>query len=185
MRVGEVVGRDTGWIALFAGIAGTADVILIPEIPYRLDIVCEKINDRYEGDIGFAIVVVAEGAFPEGGDTVLAEKGATGKTERLGGIADRLALEIGERTGRETRSLALRHLQRGGQPNAYDRPLALRFGAAAVKLVQDGCVGCMVALHPPEVLAVPLAEAVAEIKRVPLGGDVVRTARSIGISFGD
>ncbi|MCH7565830.1 MAG: ATP-dependent 6-phosphofructokinase [Gemmatimonadetes bacterium] len=181
----EVMGRGTGWIALYAGLAGTADVILIPEIPYRLDSVCERIDDRYEGDVGFAIVVAAEGAFPEGGDPVLAEKRATGKTERFGGIADQLANEIGERTGRETRSLALRHLQRGGQPNAYDRLLALQFGSAAINLVQDGHFGCMVALDPPNVLAVPLAEAVAEIRQVPLDGDVVRTARSLGISFGD
>ncbi|GMR11884.1 MAG: 6-phosphofructokinase [Gemmatimonadota bacterium] len=185
VMVVEVMGRGAGWIALFAGLAGTADVILIPEIPYRLDTVCEKIDDRYDGEVGFAIVVAAEGAFPLGGHTVLVEQGGTGKTERLGGIADRLAHEIGERTGRETRSLALGHLQRGGQPNAYDRLLALRFGAAAVNLVKDGCFGCMVALAPPEVLAVPLAEAVAEIKRVPVDGDVVRTARSLGVSFGD
>lgn len=185
VMVVEVMGRGTGWIALFAGMAGTADVILIPEIPYRLDNVCRKIDERYEGDLGFAIVVAAEGAFPEGGDPVLAEKGGAGKMERLGGIAERLAHEIGQRTGRETRSLALRHLQRGGQPNAYDRLLALRFGAAAVKLVRDGCFGCMVALDPPKVLAVPLAEAVTDIKRVPLDGDVVQTARSLGISFGD
>ena len=185
VMVVEVMGRGTGWIALYAGLAGTADVILIPEIPYRLDSVCERIDDRYEGDVGFAIVVAAEGAFPEGGDPVLAEQRATGETERFGGIADRLASEIGERTGRETRSLALRHLQRGGQPNAYDRLLALQFGAAAINLVQDGHFGCMVALDPPNVLAVPLGEAVAKIRQVPLDGDVVRTARSLGISFGD
>lgn len=185
VMVVEVMGRGAGWIALFAGIAGTADVILIPEIPYSLDRVCEKIQERYDGDLGFAIVVAAEGAFPEGGEPVLVEKGAPGKAERFGGIADRLAHEIAERTGRETRSLALGHLLRGGEPTAYDRLLALRFGTAAVSLVRDGCFGCMVALDPLGVRAVPLAEAVAEIKQVPVDGDVVRTARSLGVSFGD
>jgi len=185
VMVVEVMGRGTGWIALFAGLAGTADVILIPEIPYHSEKIYEKIRSRYRGELGFAVVVVAEGAFPEGGRPVLAEEGAPGTSERFGGIAEQLAHEIGEHTGKETRSLVLGHLQRGGQPNAYDRLLSLRFGAAAVDLVKDGCFGCMVALNPPDVLAVPMSEALAQIKRVPVDGDVVRTARSLGISFGD
>lgn len=179
VMVVELMGRHTGWIALFAGVAGTADVILIPEIPYSLDAVCDKIESRYVAGSQFAIVVTAEGARPEGGEPEYEEGG------RYGGIAEKLATEIRERTDRETRSLVLGHLQRGGNPTAYDRLLALRFGAAAVRLLQDGHFGCMVALDPPEIHAVPLGEAVAELNMVPVDGDVVRTARMMGTSFGD
>ncbi len=183
VMVVEVMGRHAGWIALFAGLAGTADVILLPEIPYSLDRVCEKIESRYRGDTGFAIVVAAEGAYPIGGEPVY--KQAASGSIRLGGIAERLAGEINERTGRDTRSLVLGHLQRGGPPISYDRLLSLRFGAAAVQLLNDNCFGCMVALDPPNVMAVPLAEAIRRTKVVPLGGDVVKTARSLGVCLGD
>lgn len=185
VMVVELMGRDAGWIALFAGLGGTADVILIPEIAYDLDRVCEKVESRYDGDRGFAIVVAAEGAREAGGEPVYQEGAGPGHAARLGGIAERLAEQIGERTGRETRSLVLGHLQRGGEPTAYDKVLALRFGAAAVELAERGRFGCMVALDPPEVRAVPLAKAVAHIKTVPVEGDIVRTARRLGISFGD
>lgn len=185
VMVVELMGRHSGWIALFAGVAGTADVILIPEIPYSLDSVCRKIESRYNGDSGFAIVVIAEGAHPSGGAATVADDGRHGQSARLGGVGELLATEIQRRTGRETRSLALGHLQRGGEPIAYDKLLALRFGAAAVNLVKDECFGCMVALHPPDVLAVPLKQAISEIKYVPPDGDVVCTARALGISFGD
>ena len=185
VMVVEVMGRDAGWIALFAGLAGTADIILIPEIPYDLDRICEKVQSRYDDDDGFAIVVVAEGARPAGGDAVFEEPNPETGMPRYGGIAERLAEQIGGATGRETRSLVLGHLQRGGEPTAYDKILALRFGAAAVDLVADGHFGCMVALDPPDVLAVPLEEATAKIKLVPTDGDVVNTARSLGVSFGD
>ena len=184
VMVVELMGRTAGWIALYAGVAATADVILIPEIPYDLDSLCAKIEERYDGGPGFAIVVAAEGAFEAGGSATFHEQSAGGGTPRLGGIAEKLAQQIEERTGHEARSLVLGHLQRGGEPIAYDRLLALRFGSAAVELVRDGCFGCMVALDPPEVLAVPLKEAVAKLKLVPTDGDLVRTARSIGISFG-
>lgn len=180
----ELMGRNAGWISLFAGVAGTADVILIPEIPYDMDRVAEKIEARYHmGRRGFAIVVVSEGAYPRGGEPQFLEK--DGGQVRLGGIAEEVAAQIHERTGRETRSLVLGHLQRGGSPNAYDRLLSLRFGAAAVNLIRDGCFGCMVALDPPEVLAVPLGQAISRIKTVPLDSDVVHTARSLGICLGD
>jgi 6-phosphofructokinase 1 len=185
VMVVELMGRNTGWIALFAGVAATADVILIPESPYSLDALCRKIEERYETGPGFAIVVAAEGAFETGGAPTFQEEARGGGQARLGGIAEKLAEQIQERTGHETRSLVLGHLQRGGQPIAYDRLLALRFGSAAVELVRDGDFGCMVALHPPDVLAVPLSEAVSKLKLVPLDGDLVRTARSLGISFGD
>lgn len=183
VMVVELMGRHAGWIALYAGVSGTADVILIPEIPYDLDAVCRKIEARYEDGRNFAIVVVAEGAYPKGGVPLFKQAG--GGQKRLGGIAEVVAGEITQRTGRETRELVLGHLQRGGGPVAYDRLLALRFGAAAVRLVQEGSLGCMVALDPPEVLAVPLGEAVAKTKTVPLDGDVVETARALGICLGD
>jgi ATP-dependent phosphofructokinase / diphosphate-dependent phosphofructokinase len=186
VMVVELMGRHTGWIALFAGLSGTADVILIPEIPYSMDNVCRKIEERYApGGPRFSIVVVAEGAKPKEGDAVLRADSAPGVNARYGGIAEQVAAIIGERTGHETRSLVLGHLQRGGQPTAYDRLLGLRFGAAAVDLIARGHTDCMVGLNPPDIQAVPLADAVADIKRVPIDGDVVLTARSMGISFGD
>ncbi len=184
VMVVEVMGRSAGWIALFSGIAGSADVILIPEIPYDLGRVCEKIESRYVDERReFAIVVVAEGAFPVGGAPLFQQAGRGQR--RLGGMAQQVAMDIEERTGRETRHLVLGHLQRGGSPNSYDRLLALRFGAAAVKLVRDGRFGCMVALDPPDVLAVPLGEAIARIKTVPVDGDIVQTARALGTCMGD
>jgi 6-phosphofructokinase 1 len=181
----EVMGRHAGWIALFAGVAGTADVILIPEIPFSVDRVVEKIRDRYENGPEFALVVAAEGAKEVGGDPVFQEAARPGKEARYGGIAEMLGGRIAEGAGVETRSLVLGHLQRGGQPNAYDRLLALRFGAAAIELVKRGDFGSMVSLDPPDVKAVPLGEALSRIKMVPVTGDVVRTARALGISFGD
>ena len=183
VMVVELMGRSAGWIALYAGLAGSADVILIPEIPYEIGFVCDKIQGRWADGREFAIVVVAEGAFPRGGKPLFKE---TGKgQQRLGGIAHIIADQIEERTGRETRDLVLGHLQRGGAPSAYDRLLALRFGAAAVRLAAEGSFGCMVALDPPDVLAVPLDVAIASTKTVPLDGDVVATARALGVRLGD
>lgn len=183
VMVVELMGRTAGWIALFAGVAGTADVILIPEIPYSLDAVCRKIDARYSGGSEFAIVVVAEGAYPVGGEPVFRSDERGGK--RLGGISRIVAEEIEARTGRETRELVLGHLQRGGSPNAYDRLLALRFGTAAVHMMHKGRFGTMVALDPPRMFAVPLEEAIDRIKNVPLDSDVVQTARSLGTCLGD
>ena len=183
VMVVELMGRNAGWIALHAGLAGTADVILIPEIPYDLDVVCAKIEKRYADGRNFAIVVVAEGAYSRGGQPLF--KQTRDGQRRLGGMAEVVAREINERTGRETRELVLGHLQRGGGPNAYDRLLALRFGAAAVRFVHEGAFGTMVALDPPDVLAVPLADAIARTKTVPVDGDEVRTARAMGICMGD
>ncbi|MFQ5537836.1 MAG: 6-phosphofructokinase [Gemmatimonadota bacterium] len=183
VMVVELMGRNAGWISLFAGVAGTADVILIPEIPYDMDRVCEKIEDRYASGREFAIVVVAEGAYPVGGRPHYEKKG-DGQV-RLGGVADVVTEEIEARTGRETRTLVLGHLQRGGGPNSYDRLLALRFGSAAVRLIKEGGFGCMVALNPPHVQAVPLGQAISRNKTVPLDSDVIETARSLGICLGD
>ena len=180
----ELMGRTAGWIALESGVAGTADVILIPEIPYDLDKVCEKIESRYsQGRRGFAMVVVAEGAFPKGGEPHFKRK--DGGQVRLGGVAEEVGIAINQHTGRETRSLVLGHLQRGGGPNAYDRLLSLRFGAAAVRLINDAAFGCMVALEGTSIHAVPLGQAIAKIKTVPLDSDVIATARSLGICLGD
>jgi ATP-dependent phosphofructokinase / diphosphate-dependent phosphofructokinase len=185
VMVVEVMGRTAGWIALHSGLSATADVILLPEIPYELDRVCEKIESRYTTGRGFAIVVAAEGAHPRGGEESVVEGERVGAAKRLGGIAERLGREIQERTGRETRTIVLGHLQRGGTPTAYDRLIALRFGAAAVRCVERRDFGTMVALVPPEILAVPLEDAIRQIKKVPLDSDTVQTARDFGISFGD
>lgn len=181
----ELMGRHTGWIALFAGVSATADVILIPEIPFQIEKVCEKVRERDRTGRLFSIVVVAEGAKPVEGEVAVAEEARPGKAARYGGIAERVADQIAERTGKETRSLVLGHLQRGGSPIAYDRLIALRFGAAAVRCVADEAYGTMVALDPPEVRAVPLEEATQRTKSVPPDSDVVMTARDLGISFGD
>ncbi|MGH7668333.1 MAG: 6-phosphofructokinase [Gemmatimonadaceae bacterium] len=181
----EVMGRHAGFIALHAGVAGTADVILIPEIPYDIDRVCEKINARDRSGRHFSIVVVAEGAFPCAGAPYQIEREGTGAESRLGGVGEAVARAIEQRTGKETRSLVLGHLQRGGAPTGYDRLLATRFGAAAVAAVADRYWGHMVALQPPRIVVVPMAEALRAPKRVDLDGDVVQTARATGISLGD
>ena len=183
IMVVELMGRHAGWIALFAGLAATADVILIPEIPYRLEHVVEAIESRWTEGHEYAIVVVAEGARPVGGEASYVEGG--GPKRRLGGAARLLSRQLRELTSHETRSLVLGHLQRGGAPTSYDRLIALRFGAAAIELAAEGQFGCMVALAPPNVKAVPLAEAVEHLKMVPTDGDIVRTGRSLGICFGD
>jgi ATP-dependent phosphofructokinase / diphosphate-dependent phosphofructokinase len=184
VMVVEVMGRYCGWIALSAGIAASCDVILIPEIPFRIEKVCEKIMARESAGRHFSIVVCAEGAVPVGGELTILDAEA-GREVRLGGIADKVAHQIHAHTGKETRSLVLGHLQRGGMPTAFDRLLSLRFGAAAVRLAAAGQWGTMVAYDPPEMTAVPLEAAIATLKRVPLEGDTVRTARELGISFGD
>ncbi len=181
----EVMGRTTGWIALNAGLAGTADAILIPEIPYDLSKVCRKIEQRYRRGRRFAIVVVAEGAMPVGGAANVVEQATAGYAARFAGAAERIAHELWQCTHHDCRSLVLGHLQRGGTPSAEDRYLGLRYGVAAVDLVQQERFGSMVALHNDEITAVPIAEAVAEIRHVPLNHDALRTARAMGICFGD
>ncbi len=181
----EVMGRYAGWIALYAGLAGGADAILMPEIPYDIDVVCDKILRREAHGRRFSLVVVAEGARPVGGEMTIKEEREPGRELVLGGVADRVAHEIEKRTGKETRSVVLGHLQRGGSPTPYDRILALRFGAAAVRVIAEGKTSVMVALDPPVVRTVPLAEATRRMKTVPLDGDVVCTAREMGLSLGD
>jgi 6-phosphofructokinase 1 len=181
----EVMGRHAGFIALHSGLAGTADVILIPEIPYDIRRVCEKIAERDGAGRHFSIVVAAEGAFPRGGHESTMGVSLPGEAKRVGGIADAIAREIQAITGKETRSLVLGHLQRGGQPTGYDRLLATRFGGAAVRAVEGQEWGRMVALQSPHIVTIPIAQALGEPKRVDPSHDTVQTARATGISFGD
>jgi 6-phosphofructokinase 1 len=185
VMVMEVMGRDAGFIALHSGVAGTADVILIPEIPYDIEKVCEKIDARDRGGRHFSIVVVAEGAFPKGGTTSTLGESLPGEARRIGGLCEPIAREIQARTGKETRSLVLGHLQRGGMPTGYDRLLATRFGGAAVRAVADEKWAHMVALQSPHIVTIPIKEALREPKRVEPTHDLVLTARATGISFGD
>jgi len=181
----EVMGRDAGFIALHSGVAGTADVILIPEIPYNIERVCDKIRQRDRAGRHFSIVVAAEGAFPIGGKESTIGYSLPGEARRVGGIAELLANEIQTRTGKECRSLVLGHLQRGGMPTGYDRLLATRFGGAAVRAIAEERWGEMVALQSPHIVCVPISEVLLVPKRVELDHDVVLTARATGISFGD
>ncbi len=181
----EVMGRNAGFIALHSGLAGTADVILIPEIPYDIEKVCEKVRERDRSGRRFSIVVIAEGAFPAGGQESVLGESMPGQAKRLGGIAEDVAVEIQRRTGKECRWMILGHLQRGGQPTGYDRLLATRFGAAAVRAVADERWGHMVALQSPHLVTVPIEEVLREPKRVDPTHDIVLTARATGISFGD
>lgn len=183
VMVVELMGHYSGWIALYAGIAGGADVILIPEIPFDLKAVARKIQDRWRRQRRFAIVVTAEGAKPTGGEHFMTLR-ETGH-ERLGGVAEFVAREIHRLTNRETRSLVLGHLQRGGQPTTTDRLLATRFGAAAVRAIERGEQNVMMALKSSQIISVPLEQAIKETKFVPLDSDIVLSARDLGISFGD
>ena len=185
VMVVELMGRDTGWIALHSGISGTADVILIPEIPFDIERVCEKIRDRDATGKHFSIVVVAEGARPVNGDVELLERRDAGTVDRLGGIGSKVARLISERVEKEVRSLVLGHLQRGGSPTTYDRLLGLRFGTAAVQAIADCDFGTMVALRGTGIVRVPLADAVGRQRQIALDSDIITTARSLGISLGD
>lgn len=180
----EVMGRYAGWIALNSGIAGSADAILIPEIPYDLQKVADKVKERDARGRQFSIVVVAEGARPVGGTTSVIGK-QVGQAERLGGAGQLVATELEELCGHETRAVVLGHLLRGGSPTSFDRLLSLRFGAAAVRALDEGQSGVMVALDPPVVKYVPLEEATRRMKSVPLDCDTILTARDVGICFGD
>ncbi len=186
VMVVEVMGRDSGWIALYSGISGGADVILIPEIPFDMEKVCEKIMDNALHEKDYAIVVVAEGATALGGDVISKDCGEVGRSEvLLGGIGEWVASEIRQRTEKDTRSLVLGHLQRGGSPTTFDRLLAMRFGAAAIRLVEKGEFGRMVALASPHMSSVTLEVAVKSRKKVNMQSDKVLTARDIGICLGD
>lgn len=180
----ELMGRDAGFIALHSGVAGGADVILIPEIPFEFEAVIHKVRQRAERGSHFSLINVSEGAKPVGGRQVFARGGDAVYAPRLGGIGQEVAQYV-EAQGFESRVTVLGHLQRGGAPTAFDRWLATRYGAAAVRVAAAGGFGRMVALRNAQVVDIPLAEALAVPKRVDVNGDAVRTARGIGISFGD
>jgi 6-phosphofructokinase 1 len=185
IMVVEVMGRYAGWIAIHAGIAGRADAILIPEIPFDIQKVAEHLRRRTFSTQNYAIVVVAEGAQPAGGTRLLKVAAKAGHVERLGGIGELVAEQLGECSGRETRAVVLGHLLRGGPPTSLDRVLALNFGAAAVRGLAEGRAGVMVALNPPRIEYVPLEEAVSRQKLVPMDGNAVITARALGLCLGD
>ena len=180
----EVMGRDAGWIALHCGIAGGADVILIPEIAFSMQAVAEKIRAREQAGSKFSIIVVAEGATEVGQERIYQDRGDASHAARLGGVGVYCRVQLEELTGKETRCVVLGHLQRGGRPNAFDRMLATNYGACAVRAIAEGKRGTMVALQAADVVTVPITEAIANIKTVPPAGQLVRTARDIGISFG-
>jgi 6-phosphofructokinase 1 len=180
----EVMGRYAGWIATSAGLAGGADVILIPEIPFNYKSIVARIQEREEYGKRFTIIIVAEGAREEGGDYVTSEAGKRAGEARLGGIGHVVATEIQNRTGKETRAVVLGHLQRGGSPTAWDRHLCTRFGVSAVEQIADQNFGVMVALTPSGIAPVELVDAVDKIRTVPPDGEIVRAGRALGISFG-
>jgi 6-phosphofructokinase 1 len=175
----EVMGRHTGWIALHSGLAGSADVILIPEIPFSFDSIVKKVYERERNGSQFTNIVIAEGAKEIGKNEMYLDEGAF----RLGGVGEYVRRNVEKITGKESRTVVLGHLQRGGSPNAFDRMLGTNFGACAVRALANGKMGQMVALRAGQVVNVPLADATANIKSVSPTGQLVRTARDIGISF--
>jgi len=185
VMVVEVMGRYAGWIALNAGVAATADAVLIPEIPYDIKKVAEKVLDRGRQGRHFSIVVTAEGAKPVGGSLTLVSKKEAGVNERLGGVGQKVAEDLLALTGKDSRHVSLGHLLRGGTPTSFDRLLSLRFGAAAVRALEEGQSGIMVAIDPPDVKYVSLEESINRMKTVPLDCDTILTARDLGICLGD
>lgn len=184
LLVVEVMGRHAGWIALHSGIAGQADVVLIPEIPFDLKKVAHHLARRPRGAGRHAIVVVGEGATARGG-AVTVKSHAQGQEEKLGGVGEIVARELERLTGRESRSVVLGHLLRGGSPTATDRLLGVMFGAAAVRALEQGLDGVMVSLRPPAIEHVPLADAIAKRRTVQLDGDAILVARALDICLGD
>jgi phosphofructokinase-like protein len=180
----EVMGRYAGWIALTSGLAGGAHVVLIPEIDYDPDRVVEAFHRRHGRGVSYSIVVVAEGAKPKGGALSVAVAGDATKQEKLGGAGQRLAELISERTEYEVRSTVLGHIQRGGSPCAFDRELATRFGVKAIELIAEGKFGHVAAIENGHVVAKPIEKAVKKLKLVDPAGELVRTARGVGIEFG-
>jgi 6-phosphofructokinase 1 len=176
----EVMGRDAGWIALHSGIGGGADVILIPEIPFSMDAVVAKVQTRDMVGAHFSIVVVSEGANEKGGSQLYQETTGT-----LGGIGNQVGVEIAKRSGKDTRVVVLGHLQRGGVPTPYDRILATRFGAGAVRFLAEGHHSEVVVLNGSNIDTVAMSECAGRVKTVPLEDEMIRTARGIGIGFGD
>jgi len=179
----EVMGRHTGWIALHSGLAGSADIILIPEIPFSFESLVQKVFEREKSGSRFTNIVVAEGALEVGKSEIYKKAGNDKTAPKLGGIGDYVSQRVEELTSKEARCVVLGHLQRGGSPNAFDRMLGTNFGACAVRALANGHSGKMVGLQAGSIISVPLSEAIANIKTVATDGQLVRTARDIGISF--
>jgi 6-phosphofructokinase 1 len=179
----EVMGRHTGWIALHSGLAGSADVILIPEMPFSFESIVQKVVSREKSGSRFTNIVVAEGAREIGKPEIYQDCGDSQTAPRLGGIGDYVRQKIQTMTGKESRCVVLGHLQRGGSPNAFDRMLATSYGACAVRALSNGEMGKMVALQANNIVTVPLSEAIANVKTVASDGQLIQTARDIGISF--
>ena len=184
LMVVEVMGRYAGWIALYSGLASSADVVLIPEIPFTYDSIVEKIRERESKGKHYTMIVIAEGATSKGGELSTMGK-AVGQEVKLGGIGNQVADELSERTGKESRSVVLGHLQRGGSPTTYDRLTSLRYGAAAVRCVEERDFNKLVVLKNNILTSIPITDVANKMKKVPLEGDVVQTARDIGICLGD
>ena len=180
----EVMGRYAGWIAMTAGLAAGAHVVLIPEIEYELPRVIDAFHRRHGRGVSHSIVVIAEGARPKGGDYVVAEKGDVTRQDRLGGAGQRLAEAIGACTEYDVRVTVLGHLQRGGTPCAFDRELATRYGVAAIELVAQEKFGQVVALDRGHMVARPIEKAIKKLKCVDPGGELVKAARAVGIELG-
>ena len=185
IMVVEVMGRYAGWIALHAGIAGRADVVLIPEIPYELEALSQHIITKANNGEEYFIVVIAEGAQPKEGGRVVLEAAEGGHEERLGGAGDLIAKQLEKCTGKEARTVVLGHLLRGGPPTSFDHLIGMRFGSAAIRALSQGESGVMVGLHGSDVITVPLSEVANKMKTVPASSDIVATARDMGICFGD
>jgi len=185
VMVVELMGRNAGFITLHSGVAGGADIILIPEIPFKWDTVARKVKSRATRGNAFSIIAVSEGAKPLDGDQVFSRSGDEMYVPRLGGVGQKVGEFVEKATGIETRVTVLGHVQRGGTPSAFDRWLATRYGSAAVRVAAAGQFGSMVALHESKIVAIPLTEAIGVQKRVDINGDAVQTARGVGISFGD
>jgi len=181
----EVMGRYAGWIALYAGVAGGADAILIPEIPFTYESICAKIREREKQGKSFTLVVVAEGAREKGADFVTSGAQEENREARLGGIGAMVTAELEKRTGKEARNCVLGHLQRGGSPTTFDRALCTMFGSTAVEMIASGEFGKMVAFTGEQVGSIPLRDAVGKLKTVPPDGGLIRTARSLGVCMGD
>ena len=181
----EVMGRHAGWIALHAGLAGGADVILIPEISWSFESVCQQIIDRESVGRRDSLLVVAEGATLPTGNMVCRTSINVNEQVKLGGIGQVVAGEIAQRLDRQTRTVVLGHLQRGGSPTTFDRVLATEFGVLAVQMIHEGHFGEMVCYRPPEIESVPIASAIKRLSQVDPNGSAVRTGRGLGISFGD
>ncbi len=184
IMVVEVMGRYAGWIGLHAGLSASADIVLIPELPFSIDVIVDKVRQIEKSGKKHVIVVVAEGATEEGGKRFVRGK-KIGQAELLGGVGEYLEKELAKRTGKESRSLVLGHLQRGGSPTTYDRLISLRFGAAAIRSLENGDFNKLVVMRDNRIQRVPISEVAGKIKTVPADSDTVLTALDVGISFGN